>query len=76
VRLATDVIDQATGSEEVDDLVEAVTSQYWFVVDLFASVGNLPWSLARQFDGDKPNSRAIASSIVEVVGDWAVAVGR
>jgi len=70
VRLATDVIDQATGQEEVDDLVEPGTSLHWFVVDLFASVGkHLPWSWVRQFDVDKPSSRVIASSIVEVVGD-------
>ena len=77
MRLVTDVIDQATGPEEVDDLVEAVISLHWFVVDLFASVGkHLPWSWARQFDGDKSNSRVIASWIAEVVGGWAVKASR
>lgn len=77
MRFAIDVIDQPTGQEEVDDSVEAAISLHWLVVDLFVSVRRrLPWSWARQIDGDKPSLRAIASSIAEVVGDWVVIVGR
>jgi hypothetical protein len=77
VRLAIDVIDQPMEPEEVDDLVKVVISLHWLVVDLFVSVGRrLPWSWVHQIDGGKLSLRAIANSIAEVVGDWAVTVGK
>lgn len=52
MRLAIDVIDQAMGLEEFGDLVEAVISLHWLVVDLSVSVRrHLPWSWAGQIDG-------------------------